>query len=113
MSNRSEHVRVLLAVGVLLARGLLTREDDPERAAIRVNGRGYRYRSRFWTKTGVLEAEGEAWRIRVEDDRDARQARHRVAAEWITAGAPMDWAKREAEAAVMLLRIRPDTAARA
>lgn len=113
MPSQTEHIRVLLAVGVLLARGLLIREDDPERAAIRVNGRGYRYRSSFWTRTGILQADGDDWRIRVQDDGEATEARHRVAAEWIVAGAPTDWARQEAEAAVMLLRIRPETAARA
>jgi hypothetical protein len=113
MSSRSDHVRLLLAVGVLLARGLLTRDDDPENAAIRVNGRGYRYLSRFWTETGVLEPDGDRWRVRVEDDRDATAARHRVAAKWITAGAPTEWARREAEAAVLLLRVRPETSPRA
>jgi hypothetical protein len=113
MSSRSDHVRVLLAVGVLLARGLLTREDDPEQAAIRVNGRGYRYLSRFWTETGVLQADGGRWHIHVEDDRAASAARNRVAAQWITAGAPTAWALQEAEAAVMLLRVRPETAPRA
>lgn len=113
MANQGDHVRLLHAVGVLLARGLLAREDDPERAAIRVDGRGYRYLSRFWTRTGVLETAGSEWRVRLEDDCEASWARLRVAAEWITAGAPADWARREADAAVMLLRIRPGTAPQA
>lgn len=113
MRNRIEEIQVLLAVGTLLARGLVAREYDPERAAIRVNGRGYRYLSPFWTRTGVLEPEGAAWRIRLADETEASRAQVRVAEEWITAGAPRDWARAEAHAAVLLLRMRPDTAARA
>ena len=112
MITRGERLRVLLAAGDLLARGLLVREDDPECAALRVDGRGFRYHSRFWTLTGVIEVDGSKYRLRLQGS-DADRARRRVAEEWITAGAPTVWAKKEAEAAVLLLLVRQDSAARA
>ena len=103
---------MLLAVEDLVARGLLAREDDLGIAAIRIGGRGYRYRSLFWTLTGVLEADGPRWRVRLQG-RDAEAARRRVAEAWVLAGAPDTWARTEAEASVMRLTVRPEMAARA
>jgi hypothetical protein len=112
MFTQEECRRVQLAIGDLMARGLLVKEEDPERASVRMAGHCYRYRSRFWTLTGILEADGARWRVRLQGG-DADRARRRVAEEWITAGAPASWARMEADTAVMLLLVRPDTAARA
>jgi hypothetical protein len=112
MLTQCERLRVLLAAGNLLARGLLVREDDPERAAVHMDGRGFRYHSRFWTLTGVVEVDGSKCRLRLQGG-DAPRARRRIAEEWITAGAPPSWASTESEAAVMRLLTRPDSAARA
>jgi hypothetical protein len=112
MFTHEECRRVQLAIGDLLARGLLAREEDPERASVRLDGRCYRYRPRFWTVTGILQADGPRWRVRLQGG-DADRARRRVAEEWITAGAPASWARMEADSAVMLLLVRPETAARA
>jgi hypothetical protein len=107
MITQGDRLRVLLAIGNLLARGLLVREDDPERAALRVDGRGFRYCSRFWKLTGVQEMDGPKCRLRLQAP-DAERARHRVAREWITAGAPAAWARMEAKAAVMVLLASQD-----
>ena len=112
MLTNGERLRVILAVGDFLARGLLVRENDPELGAIWVDSRGYRYRSRFWALTGVLEVDGPKWRVRLQGS-DAERARRRVAEEWIAAGAPVAWAQAEADAAVMLLLVRPEAATRA
>jgi hypothetical protein len=109
MLTQGERLRVLLAAGNLLACGLLVREPDPERAVVRIDGRGFRYHSRFWTLTGVVEVHGSKCRLRLQGS-DAQRARLRVAEAWTAAGAPSVWAKMEARAAVMLLIIRPDSA---
>ena len=112
MLTQGERLRVLLAAGNLLACGLLVREPDPERAVVRIDGRGFRYHSRFWTLTGVVEVHGSKCRLRLQGS-DAQRARLRVAEEWITAGAPSAWAKTEAHAAIMLLIVRPGSGQRA
>jgi hypothetical protein len=112
MLTQGERLRVLLAIGDFLARGFLVREHDFDRAALRFDGRGFRYRARFWALTGVLEVDAQKCRLRLQGS-DAECARRRIAEEWITAGAPAEWARTEAEAAVMLLLVRPDTTARA
>ena len=112
MLTQSQHLRVLLAAGDLQARGLLVPESDPERAALRIDGRGFRYHSRFWTLAGVLEVDGSKCHLRLQGT-DAERARCRIAREWIMAGAPNKWARMEAEGAVMLLLVRSDLAARA
>jgi hypothetical protein len=112
MLTQSQHLRVLLAAGDLQARGLLVPESDPERAALRIEGRGFRYHPRFWTLTGVLEVEGLKCHLRLKGT-DAERARRRIAREWIMAGAPNEWARREAEGVVMLLLVRPDIGASA
>ena len=113
MHAQGEHPRVLLAARDLLARGLLVREDDPERAAVRIDGHGFRYHPRFWTLTGVLEVDGSECRLRLQRTDDAERALRQIAREWINAGAPADWAWLAAENAVMSLIVRPDSAARA
>lgn len=97
-----EEVRVRVAAGVLLRRGLLTLEDDPGRAAVRVGTRGYRYLSHFWALVGVLEAKA----VHLEDEGEVEQARRRIAEAWVDAGAPEEWARREAVAALALLGVR-------
>ena len=113
MHAQGEHPRVLLAARDLLARGLLVREDDPERAAVCIDGRGFRYHPRFWTLTGVLEVDGSECRLRLQRTDDAERALRQIAREWVNAGAPADWAWLAAENAVMSLIVRPDSAARA
>jgi hypothetical protein len=112
MLTSEERHRVTLAIGDLLARGLLVTEDDPELAAVRVDGRGYRYHSRFWALTGVLEVDGRRCRVRLQGG-EADRARQRVAQEWITAGAPDAWARTEANKCVRLLVVHPEKAAQA
>lgn len=97
-----EEVRLRVAAGVLLRRGLLELEDDPGRAAVRVGARGYRYLSHFWTLVGVLEAKS----VRLEDDEEVGQARRRIAETWLEAGAPREWALQQADAALALLGVR-------
>lgn len=111
MLTTGERACVFLAISDLLARGLLVTEDNPDLATVRVDGRGYRYHSRFWTLTGILEVEGPRRRVRLQGE-EAERARRRVAQEWIAAGAPASWARVEAERAVMMLFVRPETAAR-
>lgn len=105
MSTERDTARLRLAAGDLLDRGLIAREDDLDRADVRIDGEGYRYLHRFWTGTGVLEADGPAWRLRVGPaDREA--ARVRVGAEWVFAGAPVEWARTESLAALALVLAR-------
>jgi hypothetical protein len=112
MHTQGEHPRALLAARDLLARGLLVQEDDPKRVAVRIDGRGFRYHSRFWMLTGVLEMDGSESHLRLQRTDDAERALRRIAGEWVTAGAEADWAWLEAENAVMSLIVRPDSAAR-
>ena len=112
MLTCKERISVISAVRDLLARGLLVTEDDPELAAVRFEGCGYRYHSRFWTLTGVLEVDGPRCRVRLQGA-EAERARRRVAQEWINAGAPASWAMTEAGRCVMLLLVHPESAARA
>ena len=113
MSEMDEQVQMVCAVADLLSRGLLTHEEDPERAAVRVSGQGYRYLTRFWVRTGVLDATGPRWRVCVHDEHHPARPRDRIAAEWIAAGAPAAWARAEADTAVMILRVHLKSTARA
>jgi hypothetical protein len=109
MLTLEEQVRLRVAAGALLRRGLLAVEDEPGLAAVLVGTRGYRYLSRFWTLVGVLEAKS----VSLETARDLDRARRRIAATWIEAGAPEAWAVREASAALALIGVPEPALARA
>lgn len=89
MNAERDKARLRLAVDELVDRGLLALEADPVLVDVRVEGRGFRYLAAFWEWTGR--------RARPEDLADARL---RVGAEWVAAGAPIEWARTEAEAAL-------------
>ncbi len=95
-----DKIALLMAARHLVAAGLLTPEDDPLRADVIVNGSGFCYLVRFWTTTGVLETSGYGWRLRFDGLLGAARARRRVADEWIHAGAPLEWARAEADSAL-------------
>ncbi len=107
----AETLGVLMAARELVSLGLLAPEHDRRRVDVRVHGRGFRYLVRFWTETGVLEASASGWHLRFDGNEDVARARLRVAREWTRAGAPVEWARAEADFALdALLRDTVGTA---
>ncbi len=99
-SMTADKLAALTAARELVSRNLLALEDDPLRADVIVNGSGFCYLVRFWTLTGVLDTSSFGYRLRVDGLLGAARARRRVADEWIHAGAPVEWARAEADSAV-------------
>lgn len=97
----TEGARVLLAAELLVDRGFLARETDDRLVDLAVEGRGFRYRTSFWERVGALAREaGGAWRSPLDGARDLSEAQLRVAVEWAAVGAPLEWARGEARAAL-------------
>ncbi len=96
----TEKVALPMAARHLVAAGLLAPEDEPLRADVIVDGCGFCYLVRFWTLTGVLETSGYGWRLRCDGIAGVARARRKMADEWIHAGAPLEWARAEADSAL-------------
>ncbi len=95
--------RALVAARELVTRRLLAPEEDPRHADVCIGGEGFRYLIRFWTLTGVLEASDVGWHLRFDGNEGAARARVRIAHEWMRAGAPLEWARAEADFALEAL----------
>ncbi len=85
----TENERVVRAAEALVDRELLMPEGDTQLIDVAVNGRGFRYVEAFWKRAGVRSYEA-----------DCDEARLRVAVEWAAVGAPLWWARMEADRAV-------------
>ncbi len=85
----AENERVVRAAEALVFRELLVPERDPRRVEVALDGRGFRYAAAFWDKAGVRSSAAAA-----------DEARLSVAVEWVAAGAPLWWARTEAERAL-------------
>ncbi len=109
----TETTRVLLAAESLADRGFLAREGDGRLIDLTVEGRGFRYRTAFWERVGALvsEADGSMWRSPLDGATDMTEALLRVSVEWAAVGAPLEWARGEARAALegFLRRFMPGT----
>ncbi len=90
-AGMTENERVVRAAEALVDRELLAPEGDTRRAEVAVDGRGFRYAAAFWEKAGVSSCEA-----------DWNAARLRVAVEWAAVGAPLGWARTEADRALKL-----------
>ncbi len=99
----ADTVALLMAARRLVALGLLAPESDPRHVDVRVEGCGFRYLVRFWATTGVLEANECGWHLRFDGNEGAARARTRMAQEWTQAGAPVEWARAEADSALEAL----------
>jgi hypothetical protein len=98
----TENGRVLLAAELLVDRGFLAREADDRLVDLAVDGRGFRYLTSFWERVGALvpDAGRRAWRSPLDGARDVSETQLRVAVEWAAVGAPLEWARGEARAAL-------------
>jgi hypothetical protein len=98
----TENARVLLAAELLVDRGFLAREADDRLVDLAVDGRGFRYLTSFWERVGALvpDAARRSWRSPLGGAQDMSETQLRVAVEWAAVGAPLEWARGEARAAL-------------
>ncbi len=87
----TDNERVIRAAEALVDRALLAPEGDTRLIEVAVDGHGFRYAAAFWERAGVCTHEA-----------DWSEARLRVAVEWAAVGAPLWWARGEADRALKL-----------
>lgn len=85
----TENERVIRAAEALVDRELLAPEGDTRLIDVAVDGRGFRYAAGFWERAGVRSS-----------PENCEEARLRVAVEWAAVGAPLWWARTEADRAL-------------
>lgn len=97
----TENERARLAAELLVDRGLLARETDDRLVELTLDGRGFRYLTSFWERVGALARDaGGSWRSPLDGAPDMSETQLRVAVEWAAVGAPLEWARGQAGAAL-------------
>ncbi len=85
----TDDARLLRAAEALVDRDVLAPEVDARLIEVAVDGRGFRYAAAFWQKADVASTEAGRDEVRL-----------RVAVEWAAVGAPLWWARMEADRAL-------------
>ena len=71
-----------------------------------LDGGSFRYLAAFWERVGALvrREDGAGWVDGVNSPEEEAEVVLRLAAEWVSAGAPVEWARKEAGSALRALR---------
>lgn len=97
----------------LVRQGLLMRQEDCRFVDVALPGGSYSYLEPFWIQIGAIVRVDDGTLVTpIQSREDEAVAREKLAAVWVTAGAPLGWARKEAGAALAhLLGNEEDTAA--